>query len=1155
MESVVRFTLRQRVLFNLLFVLLIVAGVFAVGALPMERYPEVNFGKVLIKTFYPGASPRDVEALVTREIEESLDGLENVEFIRADSVRERSTITVKFLDGSDYDALYDELRFRVLGVLDQLPESVEPPTFDLISTSFWLPVVAVNLIGERGNRALTLMAEELRVSLARIPGVSEARLDGEQQREFHVYLDPDRLAAHGVSFEEVAAALTDANLTLPAGDFSDASGEFVVRVDERFRSREQVVGTLVRRDADGSFVRVEDLIASAGLGYRDPHVISSVNGEDAVSVNLLKARGGNALEIHAAARALIADYAPTLEREGVRVVLTQDSTTYIEESVGTLGSNLLLGVVLVSLIIWRVLGVRNAGLVTIGIPFSFMVTMILMQLTGNSLNEITLFSFVLVSGIIVDDAIVVVENIYRRVQLGESLEEAIVRGTAEVAMPVISATATTVAAFLPMLLMTGSTGEFFALIPKAVTFAIVASLFECLFILPIHYLDYGPRRSAGDAQAGAGDHGARNGRLLRPLHRMTDAVVGLTLRFRVASILAVLVSFVAALAILGVSIAGVAPLVRIQFFPDDYAIYYAFIEGPPGTPVEETHRRVKEMARFVMADGPGYARSAAGFAGFTISEDYEDQPGHHRGTVMVALPPKDQQAFDDPQAHLERMRERLTEAFAEPGFKVRVRAEKDGPPAGKDVNIRVVGSDETAVRGLTAQLLTDLSGHPRFGPALTDLDDNSGLPARVFRLEVDPERARELGLTQGEAARMAASVLDGRYIGRFRLADEEVDLKLRVDPGWLDAPEAALDIPVLQHPRGPVLLRDIVTPVAEIQPGKLERYQGQRSLTITANIAPESGISAAEITAWTRARYETLRERFGGAAPVFGGEYETTQRSFDSLTQAFGLSVLVIYLILAAQFRSYVQPLIVLSAIMFAVVGVVLGKMVSQSLFTVNSFIAVVGVAGVVVNDSLVLIDFINRRYRAGMTRRAAVLEGVHVRLRPILLTTLTTILGLLPMALGVPSYSVIWGSMASTFVTGLATATLLTLFVVPAAWDLITEIQERLAARRGGARGPHGSESDAPGPAGPGQRRLAAVPTIEQELGGDQQRGAHEHGPDQTGPVAQHQVGAQPGTEPLPHRHDRGDLPGDVPPGQEHQQGSEIAGEIEQLGERRRAP
>ncbi len=1043
MQSVVRFTLQQRVLFNLLFVLMIVAGAFAISSMPMERYPEINFGKVEITTIFPGASPRDVEALVTREIEDALEGLENVEFIRASSVRERSSLTVKFLDDTDYETLYDELRFRVLSVLDRLPPEVDPPHFELIKTSFWLPVVAVNVIGERSNRALSLIAKELQVPLSRIPGVTEARLEGEREREFHVFLDPAKLKAQGISFDQVAAALTDANRSIPAGDFTDESGEFVVRVDERFRTREQVVTTLVRRDADGSFVSLEDLIADARLGYRDPSVMTSVNGKDCVTLKLLKAEEGNALDIYAAAESIIAGFAPALAEEGVEIALTQDSTTYIEESIGTLGWNLVVGVVLVSLILWYFMGIRNAGLVTIGIPFSIMVTMALMQLTGNSLNEITLFSFVLVSGIIVDDAVVVVENIYRRLQQGEPVEKAIIEGTAEVAWPVISATATTVAAFLPMLIMTGSTGQFFALIPKAIAFAILASLFECLLIIPLHFKDFGPRPKPGGIPLEA-----RDNRLLRLLRRFTEVLIGLTMRFRLLSLTAVLVAFIAALAVLWVSIAGIAPLVRIQFFPDDYAIYYAFIEGPAETPIEVTDQRVKAVADFIMDEGPGHARSAAGFAGFSVNEDYEYLYGHNLGTVMVALPRKADQAFDDAVLHLEHMRERLQSTFEEPGVKIQVRAEKDGPPTGKDINIQVVGSDESGVRGLSAELLRRLQEHPLFGPNLLDLADDRGLPARVFHLAVDEQRARELGLTPGDAARMAASVLDGRYLGKFRFSDEEVDLKLRIDPAYLDAPEAALDIPVLEHPRGPVLLRDIVQPSVVFQPGELKRYQRQRSLAITANIKPGANISPAQVVAWVSDQYRDIRGHFPGATLVFGGEFEETQRSFDSLTKAFGLAVLLIYLILATQFKSYLQPLIILSAVMFSIIGVVFGKMLTQSLFTVNSFIAVVGVTGVVVNDALVLLDFINRRYRAGLSRQQAVREGVHIRLRPILVTTLTTILGLLPMALGIPHFSIIWGTMASTFVTGLAAATFLTLFIVPVAWDLLMEWQERRQRR-----------------------------------------------------------------------------------------------------------
>lgn len=1047
MKALIRFTLRQQVFFNLLFALTILVGFITLGEITIERYPNVNLGQVQIATFYPGASPDDVEALVTRDIEEALEGLEEVEYIKSISLRERSMITVKFRDDSDYDELYNELRFRVLGTLDELPAMVEPPVFTQWDTSAWLPVVVVNLVGERSNRALALIADQLRVEMARIPGVSEARLSGDWTREFHVWLNPEKLARHGITFDQAAAALSDANQMIPAGDFEDASGEFVVRVDERFRNGEQLADLVVRADADGSFVRLADLMDRAELSYRDPFVIRSVSGRDAVGISILKTGAGDALDIHRAVSELLTTAEPRLAALGVEAVLTQDSTTYIGSSISTLGWNMIVGMLLVGLLLWLFMGPRNAGLVSLGIPFSFLMTITVTWLTGNSLNEITLFSFVVVSGILVDDAIVVTENIYRHIQDGEPLERAIIDGTAEVMPAVIAATATTVAAFLPMLLMTGSTGEFFAQIPKAVTFAIVASLFECLFILPLHYRDFGPRPlPIKDRTAVLPSR--RDRWLLSGLIKPTQRVLSVTLRFRWATVAAAALAFLVSVAILGVSVTGVAPLIRIKFFPDDYNLFYVFVEGPPDTPLTVIDERVRAISTDLLADGPGYVGSIAGFAGFVINETYDEEYGRNLGTVMVSLPAKNARAYKDPIEHLEALRKRLMAAYGSEAFKIVVRAEKDGPASGKDVSIQVVGHRDADVVGLANALAAALESDSALAPYLTDLDAGQVSPARVISLTIDGERAGELGLTHGQAIGLAAAVLDGRYLGKFRLPDEEVDIKVGLNPTRITHPDAALATPVLEDLTGPVRLGDLAQLTHLTEPSELRRYQGLRSRVITANIATGAPISAATVVAWAREREQALSSRYPGARLIFGGEYEDTQRSFESLTRAFFVAILLIYLILAVQFRSYAQPALILSAVMFAIIGVVLGKLVTQTLFTVNSFIAVVGVTGVVINDALVLLAFINRRYRDGQDRRAAIRESVSLRLRPILLTTLTTSLGLLPMALGIPSYSIVWGSMASTFVTGLATATVLTVFVVPVAWDLLTEWQEKRAAK-----------------------------------------------------------------------------------------------------------
>ncbi|MEW5774822.1 MAG: efflux RND transporter permease subunit [Thermodesulfobacteriota bacterium] len=1049
MRAFVRFTLAQHVLLNLVFAGLMAAGAYALLTSPVERYPAVNFGKVFISTYYPGASPQDVEALVTRKIEDAIEDVENVEFVRAASFRERSQVVVKFVDDSDYEALYDELRFKVLSVLKDLPEQADPPRFNMITVDDWLPVVSVNLAGDRANRALTLMAKEMKVPLSLIPGVKEVKLQGEYAREFHVTLDPERMASRGVTFDQAAAALQDANRHIPAGDFTDPSGEFVVRVDQRFRDREQVVRTVIRRDADGSLVTVADVIADARLAYRDPHVVASVNGRDCVTLQVIKTPESNALDIAREVDRVVEEFRPVLAREGVDPVLTQDSTTYIRDSMDTLGWNLVVGVLLVSLVIWYFMGVRNAGLIVVGIPFSFLTTMVVMHATGNSLNEITLFSFVLVSGIIVDDAIVVVENIFRHAQEGKPLREAVVDGAAEVIVPVISATATTVAAFLPMLIMTGSTGEFFALVPKAVSFALAASLFECMFLAPIHFLDWGPRNGAAIRREETGENAG-----MRAARAVADRLVRFTTRHRVGSSVAVMLAFFAALAAMVLSLTGQARLIPIQFFPDDYRLYYVTLEGPAATPISEVSDRLKAVSRMVMEDGPGMARTAQGYAGFYVNEDYEEIFGHNVGTVIVTLPTADLQRFadypaNDPQAHLESMTRRIAERFAVDGFTVKVRPEKDGPPAGKDVNVRVVGADTASVDALAAELMAFIRGAPDLGPHLEQLEDDRGRPHRVFRMEVRERKAAEMGVTAGQAAALAGAVLDGRYLGKYRAEDEEIDLKLTVARASLAAPQDALRTPVLEHPAGPVRLADVVAPSLYAEPGQLNRYEGQRSITITANLKPGAPASTPTVVRAIQDHYQTVRSRFPGAGIAFGGEFEDTRRSYTSLAYAFGISVLLIFAILATQFQSYLQPAIILSSIVFSVIGIVFGKLLTQTLFTINSFIATVGVAGVVVNDAIVLVDFINARYRAGATRREAVLDAVRVRLRPILLTTLTTVLGLLPMAVGFPRYSLVWGAMASTFVTGLVTATVLNICVVPVQWELLMGLKERLARRR----------------------------------------------------------------------------------------------------------
>jgi len=1040
MESIGRFSLEQKIFFNLLFILLIIAGFFAMFALPAERYPDINMAIVNVTTDYPGASPIDVETLVTRKLEEAIENIENIEWISSSSQAEHSYIRIKLVDDSDYDDLYDEIRFNVLNAKAELPNEVDQPKIENVTMGVLLPVVIVNVGGDHGNRALALMADQIKAALKKIKGVKKVVLSGDMTREFHVYLDPDKLRFFGVSFEQVADALQQANVSMTAGIFERKSDEFLIKVDEKFKDRQSILKTIVRKDGDGSFIHLDDLVTRIGYDYRTPVIISTVNGKNAIALNVIKTPEGNALAIKSAVNSILEQFKPLIVSEGLEITLTQDSSVKINDGLSTLGWNFVVGMLLVSIISWYFMGFRNAGLISIGIPFSFLFTMLIMYLVGYSFNELTLFAFVLVSGIIVDDAIVVTENIYRYIQKGYQPYQAIVEGVSEVALPVLSSTLTTIAAFLPMFIMVGTTGEFFAQIPAIICFALFASLFECFFILPVHYLDFGPHKAKKLSLRLEEDNF-----IVSFVRLITKRILNWTLRFRVLTLSTVMFLFVLSVGIMYVSIAGIMPLVKTQFFPDDYAIYFVDVKGNPNASINKMDGLAREISDFIMADGEGKAASTAGMAGVYMNENYELIFGNNLGLVIVTLPAKDKRTISDPMQHLEIMRERLKKQFEHDGFVLSVHPMKEGPPSGKAINVKVMGSSIEAVTKLSKKLLDFINSQEDIAPYLVELETNRSDPKKVYRFDVRHDRVKEYNLNSTDVARLAGSVLDGRYIGKFRSSDEEIDLKLLMDRDIIGTPEQALSIPVVERAVGPVLLGDLTRLRSYYESGELNRYQGQRTVSIKSDLKTGSPISSTYVVNEISKYYDTIRDNYPGATILFSGEYENTQKSYQSLIFAFVIAIMIIYIILATQFQSYLQPVIILFAVLFAIIGIILGKFIAQSLFTINSFIAVIGVVGVVVNDALVLIDFMNKGYRSGLSRRESIDRAVDIRLRPIILTTMTTFLGLLPMALGIPDYSVVWGAMASTFVCGLAAATLLTLWVVPVLWDLIQAKQEKV--------------------------------------------------------------------------------------------------------------
>lgn len=1061
MRQVVKYSIRQSVFINVVFIILLVVGYFCLRMIPVENMPNVDIGRIFVHTVYYGTSADDVEQLVTAKIEDALDGMEYVEYIQSHSYRNFSSVEVKFIDDSNYKDLYDELRFRALNAKNELPAGADEPTFVYLDTHAWMPVIVANITGEIPRHSLKLYADELKSKIMTIPNVRNVDISGEYDEEFHISVDPAKLRRFGITFYQVAEAIRSANTKIPTGRFRMGETEYMLDAGSKLRSQKEALEIVVRRDGD-SFIRVRDLVTSARMRYRDPNEIPSVNGENTIRLLVIKEEAGNAVTICEQVKQVAKTFETNHAKDGLEIVFNRDSTIEINESVTILGGNLKIGLCLVFIILSVTLGIRNAFWAAIGIPFSFLCAVNIMWVTGESLNTISLFSFVLVTGIMVDDAVIIIENVYRHIQMGKTKMEAIVDGAGEVMLPVIASAMTTVFAFLPMLIMSGSTGEFFSVIPKTVTFALIASLLEALLILPIHLLDWGPEpKKWGTAKKSDDPFQHLRSGIFAPIWKIYHALLEILLKHKFLTFTSVFILFAVSVAMLGLSVSGIVPLIKVKFFPGNYFRYHVAITAPVGTSIEKMDTVVRDMSKYIMSLGEGQAQSASGAAGYYEDEDYSRHSGHNYGEIIVTLPDEDVRNFpenpkNDPMLHLEFIRKKIKDhvesEYGEGDFHptVKIFEESDGPPTGKAVNIRVTAITMDVALKAADTIMEFMRKSPDLKD-LVDLDDNRPSMYKTMKYIPKQEAVFEYGLSTEAVTGLVAGALNGYPAGEFRAVDEEVDLMVRLarkddeanptDAG-LGEPGEILNVPIVEHSASPVLLRDLVDLEFAREPNVRSRYKGSPTITVTADIKEGSKLSAAAVKVAVTEYFEKNPERFGNVTLSHGGEYEATSRSYMSLAFAFVIAVMLIYLVLSSQFNDYFQPLIIISAVPFALIGVVMGLFLTRTFFTIGSFLAIVGLAGVAVNNSLLMIEFMNTRVRAGKSLRDAVIEACAARMRPVLITTVTTLLGLLPMAVGFPKKSISWAPMAMSFVSGLAASTILALLVVPVEYEFLERIR-----------------------------------------------------------------------------------------------------------------
>lgn len=1044
------FSVRQTVLVNVLFFVCMIGGWNALQLTEVEYFHDVTLNQVVVTTLWTGASADEVERLVTAKIEEELLEVADIEEMRSASQSNVSMINVDIdenLANVDYESAVNDVR----GALDQvedLPPDAEEPSVREIITADVSPIVfiAVSDVGGVGPLALRDVAQEIESRARDLAGVSTVEIRGLQDREVRVEVDRARASAYGITVSDVAERVRRQNQNLPAGTFQDGDGEATLRAIGDYTSLDQIRDTVVLEEPNGTRIRVRD-VAEVTRDLEKPVFVTRYQGRPAAIVSIGKKDEADVRDVSARVHAFVADFRE-LAPEGIELTTTLDSADFVTPRIGVLLENLLAGMILVAGLLWFTIGFRNALLTIIAIPFSFLTAIIFFPILDISINSNTLIGMLLVSGMLVDDAIIVLENIYRKIEEGLPLEKAVLEGANEVLWPVAAAVTTTVAAFAPLLLVGGTAGKFVSVMPKCVVVCLIASLFECLVILPAHYLDFGSRRGAdqGHAAAANASLAARaaaffsglRGRMDRGFDRLRD-VYTRALRPVVTHRFAFAALFVAAL----MATAALSTRLRFELFPGEFSNFNITLEAPPDFSLERTSALTLEIEQILLDMPEEDILDFNTVVGLSIDLNYDRIIAPNLALTSVAIPQTERNQLR-PQDVLARVTERLDAFAAEhPDEIVALRAESEryGPPVGRPVEVRIQSEDFAVNKRIAEEIKVYLATIP----GVSGIDDNLKEGPREVRLEIDDERASQYGLTFEDLALALRSANDGVVTSSYRApsAVEDDDIRVLLQPGQRDAILDLLEVEVRGRDGQLVRLSDVAH--LEVTRGYLayRRVDGKRAVTVFADVDDDLATSIS-VNQDLEAQFADIRARFPQVDLVYGGEYQESNESVASTLAAFPVALLLIYMLLATLFRSYTQPFIVLTSVPTGFAGIVFGLVLMDYSISFNLLYAAVGLAGVVVNDALVLVDFVNRARREGAEILDAVILAGARRLRPVILTTMTTVVALLPMAFGLQGSSKSYGPFASAIAFGLLFAMIGTLFVIPLSYAIVARAEER---------------------------------------------------------------------------------------------------------------
>ncbi|MCY3739748.1 MAG: efflux RND transporter permease subunit, partial [Candidatus Poribacteria bacterium] len=843
----------------------------------------------------------------------------------------------------------------------------------------------------------------------------------------------------------VITALRASNLNLPAGTMELGNTEFMVRTMGEFSNPDTIGETIIAVQPTGTPLRLSD-VATVLDTYEEARTLSRISGKPSISLSVQKKTEGNTIALVAVLRELVEKRKIDLP-EGAELTAVNDYSVILKERLGILETNAIFGLILVVLMLLLFIGWRNAVFAALGIPVAFMATFWFMSVAGYTLSGVSLFGLILVVGIVVDDAIVVIENIYRHLETGESPKVAAIRGAQEVGWPVIAASLTTICAFGPLMFMSGVSGQFMRIVPIMAILVLIASLFEVFVILPAHVSEWG-KAKLPEGRSRFDPIRRRSQSAFTLSARITGFFVWFAtffdlIRNRYVRILKVTIryryAFVGSVLLIGlIACVGAFLVLDKELFPgEDFPQFYVKAEMPPSYGMQETTAviaQIEAAAKTLPSSEVAAIVSNIGIhtptSGLLEGVTY----GSNFGEVIIELTPKRQRTRGVDEIIASMRKETATVSGIE---QLNYITQEGGPPQGQDVEVKVKGprfEQLTALAEVLKTTLTQMDG-------VYDIRDDFRTGKSELRIYLKPEKAYQYGLTTFQIAQTVRTAIEGAKATTYREADEAIDVVVKYEEDSLKN-IAELNNLLIATPTGAIVpLKDVADITEEKGYSDIRRFDGERAITVSASVDRQKTtpfkVNQALIS--TFANVETL---YPGYQLDFRGLFDEIRDSFAELWKLFIVGLLLIYVVLGAQFKSFIQPIIIMFAVPFGMIGAMFGLLLSNATLSMVAMFGIVALSGIVVNDSIVLIDFINKYRERGYNKWYAILKGGSIRLRPIILTSLTTIFGLIPMAVGLGGKSPIWMPMAYTIIFGLSFATTMTLFVMPALYAITTDLR-----------------------------------------------------------------------------------------------------------------